>query len=341
MKLTEFNFELPETRIARFPSKKRDESKLMLVNRKTGEISHHKFKEIVDLIDTRDFLVVNNSKVIPVRLFGQIDGKKVEMLIVKTLENNEAEVLTLPAKRFKTGEKVYIENGEGLWAEVMETGYRGRRKLKFNASLEPVLNAGYAPLPPYIKRKYDEAVKYRNLDLERYQTVYSKKPGSIAAPTAGLHFTSDVVEQIKSKTEMIEITLEVGEATFQKIEAEDISNHIMGKEWITIPNETRQQILDLKKTKNLIAVGTTSVRSMESWASLNPTVERFESQLFISPGYEFKMVDRLVTNFHLPESSLFILVCSFAGIELMHKAYRIAIEKEYNFFSYGDAMFII
>jgi S-adenosylmethionine:tRNA ribosyltransferase-isomerase len=230
---------------------------------------------------------------------------------------------------------------EGLWAEVTGTGERGKRVLHFNQPIEHVLNTGFAPLPPYIKRKYDEAVKYRELDLERYQTVYSRTPGSIAAPTAGLHFTPGIIENIEQKTEIIEITLAVGEATFQKIAVEDIVEHRMGREYITITTKDRERILQLKQTKQLIAVGTTSVRSLETFALQQPGEETFASELFISPGFEFKLVDKLVTNFHLPESSLFILVSAFAGLELMQKAYRIAIEEGYRFFSYGDAMFIV
>jgi len=341
MKLKDFYFNLPDERIARQPSDKRDQSRLMQVDRKTGTISHHRFKDLPELIGASDFMVVNNTKVIPVRLFGEIDGKKAEMLVVSnTGENREVEALTRPAKRFKPGERVIVNGAEDVWAEVIETGHRGRRTLRFNKPMETVLKAGYAPLPPYIKRKPDEAEKLRTMDLERYQTVYSKNPGSIAAPTAGLHFTPQLMKQLKQKNEILEVTLQVGEATFQKIEVEDIDQHRMGRETITIPEETRQRIRRLKETKELIAVGTTSVRSLETWAAQNPSGETFVSELFIKPGYRFNMVDKMITNFHLPESSLFILVSAFAGLELMQEAYRQAIEEGYNFFSYGDAMFI-
>ena len=339
MKLKDFYFDLPGDRIARFPTAKRDDSRLMVVERKTGTIRHHRFKDIVDFILPGDFLVVNNSKVIPVKLFGQIDGKNVDLLIVRFQGERVAEALTLPARKFTPGQRVVL--GENSWAEVMAIGERGRRVLRFNQPVEQVLNTGFAPLPPYIKRKYEEALKYRELDLDRYQTVYSQTPGSIAAPTAGLHFTPAVIEKIKENTQVIEITLAVGEATFQKIEVEDIAHHRMGKEYITIKKEDRKRILDLKQSKQLIAVGTTSVRSLETFALQQPVEETFTSELFISPGFDFKMVDKLITNFHLPESSLFILVSAFAGLELMQKAYRIAIQEGYRFFSYGDAMFIL
>jgi S-adenosylmethionine:tRNA ribosyltransferase-isomerase len=339
LKLKDFYFDLPGDCIARFPAEKRDESRLMVVERKTGNIFHHRFKDITELTDDNDFFVVNNSKVIPVRLFGEINDNKVDVLIVRTFSECEVEALTLPARKFKLDQRVVFDRD--LWAEVIGIGRRGKRRLRFNKHFDTVLNAGYAPLPPYIKRKFPEAERFKTLDLERYQTVYSKIPGSIAAPTAGLHFTPEVIKRIKQKTEIIEITLEVGEATFQKIEVEDITDHQMGKEIITITAEDRKRILRLKQSKHLIAVGTTTVRSLETFALHQPVEETFYSELFITPGFEFKLVDKLVTNFHLPRSSLFILVSAFAGLELMQKAYRIAIKEGYRFFSYGDAMFIV
>jgi len=339
LKLKDFYFHLPGELIARFPAERRDESRLMVVERKTGSIRHHRFKDIEEFILPEDFLVVNNSKVIPVRLFGEINGKKVDLLIVRIMGEKEVEALTLPARKFKKGQRVVL--GENLWADVFETGDRGKRFLRFNQPVQDILNIGFAPLPPYIKRKYDEAIKYKELDLNRYQTVFSQIPGSIAAPTAGLHFTPSLLEKIKEKTQIIEITLAVGEATFQKIDTEDIADHRMGKEYISIKEQTRKQLLRLKQSKQLIAVGTTSVRSLETYALLQPKEETFISELFISPGFQFKMVDKLITNFHLPESSLFILISAFAGLELMQKAYRIAVEEGYRFFSYGDAMFIL
>jgi len=346
MKLSDFYFDLPQDRIARFPTAHREESRLMVVEKKTGKISHHIFKDIVGLTSEKDFFVMNNTGVMPVKLFGRIEGKPVEMVMVEFNRNDlnsttEAEVLTLPAKKFKRGQRIIIEDGKNLWAEVLQLGYKGRRLLRFNQPLSNVLKAGYAPLPPYIKRKFDEARLYKASDLEHYQTVYSRIPGSVAAPTAGLHFSREILYELGKRGEMIEITLNVGEATFQKIEADDIAHHRMGKETITISYEQRNKIMELKKKKNLVAVGTTSVRSLESLAFLHPKEEAFETQLFIYPPFHFRMVDKLITNFHLPESSLFILVSAFAGIELMKEAYRIAIEKGYRFFSYGDAMAII
>lgn len=318
----------------------------MVVERRTGTITHHRFKDITQLTGAGDFFVVNNSGVIPVKLFGYIQQKQVEILIVRTIDpqSSKVEAYTLPAKKFVPGARLKIQtpnpDSHDIEAEVLETGHRGKRVLRFNVPLDMVLSAGYAPLPPYIKRKFPAAVKYRSLDLRRYQTVYSSEPGSIAAPTAGLHFTPEILQQLKTRSDVIEITLDVGEATFQKIETEDIMDHRMGEERITITHSQRQTLNHLKQSKNLVAVGTTSVRSLESLAQLQPGQETFISDLFISPGYSFKMVDKLVTNFHLPQSSLFILVSAFAGLDLMQKAYRIAIDEGYRFFSYGDAMFI-
>ncbi len=318
----------------------------MVVDRKSGNISQHLFKDIVDWIQPEDFLVVNNSKVIPAKLFGKINDSSVELLVVdiKPASASEhpdktvVEALTLPAKKFKPGRVIRFE--KGITAEVLETGHRGRRLLGFHQPLEEVFSIGFAPLPPYIKRKSNEAHRYRDFDLERYQTVYSKDPGSIAAPTAGLHFTPSIMEHIKKNNPVIEITLNVGEATFQKIETEDISQHRMGREYITITHGQREQIKQLKASNKLVAVGTTSVRSLETYAQKNPTEETFYSEMFISPGYEFRMADKLITNFHLPESSLFILTAAFGGLELIKEAYQIAIRDNYRFFSYGDAMFI-
>lgn len=338
MRLSDFNFNLPEDRIARFPAQKRDESRLMVVDRASGAISHHSFSQLPDFIGSTEFLVVNNSRVEPVKLFGSIRDGAAEILITDRVEGSSYEAFTLPAKKFKLG--VVVSFGEGLEAEVVAIGQRGKRTLKFNGDWQAILNRGFAPLPPYIKRKKEDASKFRDFDLERYQTVYANKGRSIAAPTAGLHFSLPLMKRLKERTEILEVTLDVGETTFQKIEVEDIEDHRMGMERITIPNGVMTRIKELKRSKRLVAVGTTSVRSLETYTAVEPTTESFESRLFIYPGYQFKMVDSLITNFHLPESSLFILVCAFAGTDLMQEAYATAIEHGYRFFSYGDAMLI-
>lgn len=339
MRIDDFNFELPHERIARFPADRRGKSKLMLVDRKSGKISHHIFDEITDLLPDDGFLVVNRSKVVPAKLFGTVNERIVEILIIKKLSENSVEIFALPAKKLKIGTEIIFEND--IKAKVKDVGLMGKRILEFNCTYGKILSLGYAPLPPYIKRKYEEAKDKRDYDLERYQTLYSKELGSIAAPTAGLHFSEEIISNIKKKTEIIELVLHVGTATFQTISVENIEEHRMGKENIILKDEDSKKILELKKKKKLTAVGTTSVRALETYAALEEKTEEFSSEIFIYPGYEFKMVDRLITNFHLPKSSLFILVSAFAGLELMQEAYSIAVEKKYNFFSYGDAMMIL
>ncbi len=340
MKLSDFNFKLPEERIARFPSDKRSGSKLMVIDRGTGEISHHIFSDLPDHLAKNDFIVMNNTKVDPVRIFAYTGEKRIEFLITKRSPGNIIEGFALPAKKLREG--VSVDFGEGREGVVESIGFRGRRTIRCNCSVDEIIKDGFAPLPPYIKRRYDEAYQHRTFDLKRYQTIYSRHSGSIAAPTAGLHFDESLLESIRTKNEILEVTLSVGPATFQKIEVDNIKDHSMGVENIRIEKSVSDRIDFLKKNdNNLLAIGTTSVRSLETWAAKKPEEESFSSDLFISPGFRFKMVDKLLTNFHLPESSLFILVSSFAGLDLMKKAYQIAIEREYNFFSYGDAMLII
>ncbi len=338
MKLSDFTFELPNDRIARFPAETREESRLMVVDRKSGNISHHKFGEITDLITEDDFLVVNNTRVVAAKLFGHIGEKGVEVLVIKDLDDNCAEVFALPGKKFKPGVRVIFD--KGVEAEVIELGERGKRILKFNCSGEEYYKAGYAPLPPYIKRRGKEAREFQEYDLERYQTTFAKEGNSIAAPTAGLHFTEDIYKDIRGFTDIVEVKLNVGFATFQSIEVENLEEHKMGREYITVPRASSERITELRKTKKLIATGTTSVRSLETYALLEEKREDFSSELFIYPGFRFQMVDRLITNFHLPGSSLFVLTSAFGGVELIREAYRIAIADGYRFFSYGDAMFI-
>lgn len=340
MKLSDFDFELPRELIARFPAEKRDESRLMVVERQSGRIEHRVFGDFADRIDRDSFLVINNTRVLPARLLGHCGGREVDMLVVRWLPPDLGEVLARPARSLGIG--AHVSFSGGLNAEVVEIGQRGRRVMKFSGSRDEVLRRGYAPLPPYIKRRPDEASRFRDFDLERYQTVYSRLPGSVAAPTAGLHFTPEILSRLREKTEVVEITLEVGEATFQKIERENIEDHRMGTERIVIEKEKIGEIRRLRNGgKKLLAVGTTSVRALESYACFRPAEAEFESDLFISPGFRFQLVDRLLTNFHLPQSSLFILVAAFIGLDLAQKAYREAVENRYRFFSYGDAMLIL
>jgi S-adenosylmethionine:tRNA ribosyltransferase-isomerase len=340
MKLSDFDFHLPQERIARFPAERRDDSRLLVLDRSQGKIDHARFKQLPDLLGADDFLVINNSRVRPVRLLGRIGGKAAEMLVVRDLGGRRIEVICRPAAHFRPG-AVFTGAG-GLEAEVLQTGRRGRRLLLCNYDYELILEQGYAPLPPYIKRRSAEAAQYRSFDLERYQTVYARDPGSIAAPTAGLHFTTEILARIREKNPLLEVTLEVGEATFQKIEVEDIGRHRMGGEKITIKADVAERIRALKERGGkLLAVGTTAVRSLESYALLAEPQEAFASDIFISPGFRFHMVDKLLTNFHLPRSSLFILAAAFAGLDLLQETYRQAIADGYRFFSYGDAMLIV
>jgi len=340
LKLSEFDFDLPQELIARFPAERRDGSRLLRLERASGRVSHHRFRDLPDLLGAGDFLVMNNSRVRPARLLGRIGGKAAEMLVVRDLGNRKLEVLCQPAARFTPGAE-FVTDG-GARAEVLAVGERGRRQLLFDREYERVLEHGYAPLPPYIKRKAGEAASRRCFDLDRYQTVYARDPGSIAAPTAGLHFTAEVLALLREKYPLLEITLAVGEATFQKIEVEDILRHRMGSETIRIPAATARRIRELQEQGGrLLAVGTTSVRSLESYALLPAPLEEFSSDIFISPGFRFRMVDKLLTNFHLPKSSLFILASAFAGVDLLQETYREAIREGYRFFSYGDAMVIV
>jgi S-adenosylmethionine:tRNA ribosyltransferase-isomerase len=340
MTLSDFDFTLPPELIARFPAERRDGSRLLLLDRGSGRSSHHSFRDLPGLLAPEDFLVMNDSRVLPARLFGRIDGKAAELLVVRDLGERKLEVLCRPAAHFRPG--ALFRSESGLRAEVVAVGARGRRQMLFDRGYQEVLAQGFAPLPPYIKRRAGEAAAYRHFDLERYQTVYAQRPGSIAAPTAGLHFSPEVLESVRREHPVLQITLEVGEATFQKIESEDIETHRMGSERIRIPAAAAQRLQELKsRGGKLLAVGTTSVRSLESYARLPEAREDFDSDIFISPGFRFRMVDKLLTNFHLPQSSLFILASAFAGLELLQETYREAIREGYRFFSYGDAMLIV
>lgn len=342
MKLSDFDFELPPELIARLPAERRDASRLLRLERASGAVSHHRFADLPDLLAEGDFLVLNDSRVLPARLLGQVNGRAAEMLVVRDLGEGRLEALCRPASRFVPG-AVFVADG-GPRAEVLEAGGRGRRRLRFDREYARVLEHGYAPLPPYIKRRAAEAASRREFDRERYQTVYAREPGSIAAPTAGLHFTPEVLERLRRRHELLAVTLAVGEATFQGIESEDLERHRMGSERVRVPAATARRIQELKAAGGrLLAVGTTAVRSLETFARLDAEAppEEFSSELFIRPGFEFRLVDKLLTNFHLPRSSLFILAGAFAGPETIKEAYRVAIAEKYRFFSYGDAMLIV
>ncbi len=335
MKLSEFDYKLPEELIAYYPETPRDKCKLMIYNRKTKQIFHKRFYEILQFIEKNDILILNNTKVFPARVYGKKEtGARIEILFLKKISADTWEVLFRPAKRIKAGTVVYIDNFKITPLE--------RREEKFIVRTEPEINyeilekIGKIPLPPYIKRNNE------NIDKEYYQTVYAKEYGSVAGPTAGFHFTEELLEKVKNKGCKIGyITLHVGLGTFAPIRTEEIEKHKIEKEFVIIPEET-VNLLKNKKGR-CIAVGTTVVRALEGVATLKKEIQPFKGyvDLFIYPGYKFKIVDSLITNFHLPRSSLLLLVSAFAGKDNIKKLYEIAVKKRYRFYSYGDAMFII
>lgn len=339
MKVADFNYNLPEELIAQTPIKQRDESRLMVLNRKTQTIEHKVFKDILEHLKPGDCLVRNNTKVIPARLYGKKDtGAKVEFLLLNRTEGDIWEVMVRPGRKVLPGAKISFGNGL-LQAEVLEVLEHGNRKVKFtyqgifNEILDEI---GMMPLPPYIKERLEEK--------GRYQTVYAKYDGSAAAPTAGLHFTEDLLEKIKEKgIEIANVTLHVGIGTFRTVKVEEIENHDMHSEHFYIKQEDVDKINRAKERKNrVIAIGTTSCRVLESIADEQGRVKATESdtKIFIYPGYQFKCVDALITNFHLPESTLIMLVSALAGKDYIMKAYEEAVREKYRFFSFGDAMFI-
>ena len=343
MKVSDFYYELPKELIAQHPLEKRDESRLMVLHRDTQEIEHKKFRDIIEYLNPGDCLVINNTKVIPARLYGKIIGKQteklVEFLLLKQLENDNWEVMVRPGKKLKTG--VQVEFGEGLLkAEILEILENGNRKVHFE--YEGIFNEildkiGLMPLPPYITEKLEQK--------DRYQTVYAKYEGSAAAPTAGLHFTKELLGQIKAKgIEIANVTLHVGIGTFRPVKVENIEDHKMHTEHFYIKKEDADKINKAKREGHrVIAVGTTSCRVLETIANENGEVADTEADtgIFIYPGYKFKCIDSLITNFHLPESTLIMLVSSLAGKEFIMQAYEKAVEEKYRFFSFGDAMLIL
>lgn len=340
MKVVDFNYELPEELIAQVPIKDRDQSRLMVLDRKTKTIEDKIFKDILEYLKPGDCLVRNNTKVIPARLYGikEKTGAKIEFLLLKRIEGDTWEVMVHPGRRLKIGTKVSF--GEGiLKAEILDILEGGNRKVKFeykgifNEILDQI---GLMPLPPYIH----ENLKQR----DRYQTVYAKYEGSSAAPTAGLHFTDELLEKIKEKgIEIANVTLHVGIGTFRPVKVENIEEHDMHTEHYYIKQEDVEKINKTKQNRGrIIAVGTTSCRVLESIADERGMVKEQEgdTNIFIYPGYQFKCIDALITNFHLPESTLIMLVSALAGREYIMQAYNHAVKEKYRFFSFGDAMFI-
>jgi len=339
MLVDEFDYELPQELIAKEPAKPRDSSRLLVLHRDSGKIEHTIFKNIVSYLREGDVLVVNNTKVIPARLFGRTKtGGKVEVLLVRHVQDNLWEVLSKPSRKLKPGKVVIFENG--LTCKVVEVCEEGKRIVEFNADKDKVLEIvnkiGHVPLPPYIKREEKEE------DRTNYQTIFAREEGAVAAPTAGLHFTEELVKKIVEKgVKIVPITLHVGPGTFKPVKTKVVEEHKLDPEVFYIPEETAEVINNRKG--RLIAVGTTVVRTLESCADERGKVKpgRGETSLFIYPGYKFKVVEALITNFHLPKSTLLMLVCAFAGKERVLNAYAEAVKLRYRFYSYGDAMFIV
>lgn len=340
MKVSDFYFELPEELIAQYPLEKRDSSRLMVLDKKTGEIEHRKFHDILEYLNEGDTLVLNNTRVLPARLIGEKEetGGKIEFLLLKRIEGDKWECLAKPGRKAKVG--TVFTFGEGkLKAIVREIGEEGNRiiEFKYDGIFEQVLDElGQMPLPPYIHEKLE--------DKERYQTVYSKEKGSAAAPTAGLHFTEDLLKEIKDKgVNIAYLTLHVGLGTFRPVKVDDVNNHVMHSEYYHLDKENAELINKTKEAgKRVIAVGTTSSRTLETIGDENRRVREQSgwTDIFIYPGYKFKIVDNLITNFHLPESTLIMLVSALAGQDNIMNAYNTAVKEKYRFFSFGDSMFI-
>ena len=340
MNVSDFYYDLPEELIAQTPIEKRDESRLMVLNRKDQSIEHKQFKDIIDYLEPGDCLVRNNTKVIPARLYGKkATGAKIEFLLLNQIEGDVWESIVRPGHKLKPGTEV--EFGDGLLkATVLDIMPGGTRKVEFK--YEGIFNEildkiGLMPLPPYIH----ESLK----DNDRYQTVYARYEGSAAAPTAGLHFTPELFEKLKQKgVEVANVTLHVGIGTFRPVKVENVEEHHMHSEHYYIKQEDAEKINSAKKNgKRVIGVGTTSCRVLETIADKDGMVKPTEgdTQIFIYPGYKFKCLDGLITNFHLPESTLIMLVSALAGKEYIMKAYNEAVKERYRFFSFGDAMLII
>lgn len=339
MKTSDFDYYLPEELIAQTPLKDRDHSKMLVLDKVTGEITHDRFDDIVNYLNKGDVLVLNNTKVIPARLIGEKEETKavIEVLMLKDLGNDEWECLCKPAKRVKVG--TIINFGSELKVKCTFAGEDGIRHFKFiydGILLEILDRLGDMPLPPYIHEKLE--------DKDRYQTIYAKESGSAAAPTAGLHFTKELLKKIEDKGIIIkEITLHVGLGTFRPVSVEDVNNHKMHSEFYRMNKDTADVLnLAKKEGRRIISVGTTTTRTLETIMNLYDEFKECSgwTDIFIYPGYKFKAIDALITNFHLPKSTLVMLVSAFAGKEKIMNAYKEAVENKYRFFSFGDSMFI-
>jgi len=350
MKLSQFKLKLPKTRIAEYPMDNRDESRLMVLHRKDGKIEHKQFKDLIDYFDTGDVMVMNDTKVFPARMYGNKEktGAKIEVFLLRELNRESLlwDVLVDPARKIRIGNKLYFGDDDNeMVAEVIDnTTSRGRTlRFLYDGPYEDfrahLSSLGEMPIPKYIGRGAED------LDKERYQTIYSANEGAVAAPTAGLHFSRELLKRLEIKgVDYAKLTLHVGLGTFRPVEVEDITKHKMDSEQIIIPKEAADIVSAAKLGKRRIcAVGTTSMRAIESSVSTENTLKPYEgwTNKFIYPPYEFSIADSMVTNFHMPESTLLMMVCAFGGYEHVMKAYKVALKEGYRFLSYGDAMLII
>lgn len=340
MKTSDFYYDLPEELIAQDPLEDRSSSRLMVLDRKTGEVEHHIFKEVIDYLNPGDCLVINDTKVIPARLFGIKEGTeaKIEVLLLKRRENNVWETLVKPGKKARVGARISFGGGL-LKGEVIDVVEEGNRLIQFSYEgiFEEILDQlGQMPLPPYITHQLK--------DKNRYQTVYAKHEGSAAAPTAGLHFTPELLKAIEEKgVNIAHVTLHVGLGTFRPVKVEDVTQHHMHSEFYVVEESQAALVNETKRNGGkIVAVGTTSLRTLESAAGEDGLLQAKSgwTDIFIYPGYQFKIIDRLITNFHLPESTLIMLVSALAGKEHIMAAYEEAVKERYRFFSFGDAMLI-
>jgi S-adenosylmethionine:tRNA ribosyltransferase-isomerase len=349
MKLSQFKFDLPLNLIAQHPAKKREDSRMMVVHRKTGQIENKHFRDILEYFDDKDVFVVNNTKVFPARMYGRKEktGAKIEVFLLRELNkpNRLWDVIVDPARKIRVGNKLYFGDNDELVAEVIDNTTSRGRTIRFlwdgnDEEFRQVLELlGETPLPKYIKRKPDEE------DKERYQTVYAKHEGAVAAPTAGLHFSKELIKRLEIKgVRFAEVTLHTGLGTFRPIEVEDLSKHKMDAEYYRIEDDACKIVNKARLGNHRIcSIGTTTMRAIESSFTAEKLLKPSEgwTNTFIHPPYQFNIADALVTNFHLPKTSLLIMTCAFAGYDLAMEAYRKAIKDKYRFFSYGDAMLVV
>ena len=349
MKLSHFNFNLPNELLAEFPTENRDESRLMVVNRKTNTIEHKLFKDVIDYFDDGDVMVLNNTKVFPARLYGNKEktGARIEVFLLRELNAEQRlwDVLVDPARKIRIGNKLYFGDDDSLVAEVIDNTTSRGRTLRFlydgsyEEFREKLVELGETPIPKYIEREVTPE------DAERYQTIYAKVEGAVAAPTAGLHFSKHLLKRLEIKgVDFAEVTLHVGLGTFNPVEVEDLSKHKMDSEEMIISQEACDIVNNAKaKKKRVCCVGTTAMRAMESSVSSQRTLNPYTgwTNKFIYPPYDFSLADCMITNFHTPKSTLLMMISAFCGHDLMKKAYEEAIKEKYRFYSYGDAMLII